>query len=137
MKPWASPRRVTHQFFNSVKSAQVCTGLVHEVERRLYDKNSARLRVIVVSGVMRGHRQQYGRNIRYSIDSDFDGGPEVDRSRSCCAPGVNVAKLWGDPANGAFGAFFRLPAGFAAPVHTHTHSMKAVIVSGTYTTIAL
>jgi len=48
------------------------------------------------------------------------------------APGVKVAKLWGDPANGAFGAFFRLPAGFAAPLHTHTHPMKVVIVSGTY-----
>ena len=48
------------------------------------------------------------------------------------APGVKVAKLWGDPPKGAFGAFFRLPAGFAAPLHTHTHSMKVVIVSGTY-----
>jgi hypothetical protein len=25
-----------------------------------------------------------------------------------------------------------LPAGFAAPLHTHTHDMKVVIVSGTY-----
>lgn len=48
------------------------------------------------------------------------------------APGVKVAKLWGDSANGAVGAFFRLPAGFAAPLHTHTHPMKVVIVSGTY-----
>jgi Domain of unknown function (DUF4437) len=48
------------------------------------------------------------------------------------APGVKIAKLWGDPANGTFGAFFRLPAGFAAPLHTHTHPMKLVIVSGTY-----
>jgi len=48
------------------------------------------------------------------------------------APGVKVAKLWGDPANGPFGAFFRLPAGFAVPLHTHTHPMKVVIVSGTY-----
>jgi hypothetical protein len=48
------------------------------------------------------------------------------------APGVQVAKLWGDPPNGDFGAFFKLPAGFAAPLHTHTHPMKVVIVSGTY-----
>ena len=48
------------------------------------------------------------------------------------APGVKVAKLWGDPASGAFGAFFGLPAGFAVPLHTHTHPMKVVIVSGTY-----
>ena len=48
------------------------------------------------------------------------------------APGVKVAKLWGDPPNGAFGAFFRLPAGFAVPLHTHRHSMKVVTVSGTY-----
>ncbi len=48
------------------------------------------------------------------------------------APGVKVADVWGDHAKGAFGAFFKLPAGFAAPLHTHTHDMKVVIVSGTY-----
>jgi anti-sigma factor ChrR (cupin superfamily) len=48
------------------------------------------------------------------------------------APGVKVADLWGNHQNSAFGAFFRLPAGFAAPLHTHTHDMKLVTVSGTY-----
>jgi hypothetical protein len=42
------------------------------------------------------------------------------------APGVKVADLWGDHAKGAFGAYFKLPAGFAAPLHTHTHAMKVV-----------
>ena len=48
------------------------------------------------------------------------------------APGVKVAALWGDFQKGPFGAFFKLPAGFSAPLHTHTHEMKLVIVSGTY-----
>ena len=48
------------------------------------------------------------------------------------ASGVKLATLSGDPASGTFGAFFRLPAGFTAPLHTHTHRMKVVIVSGTY-----
>jgi quercetin dioxygenase-like cupin family protein len=48
------------------------------------------------------------------------------------APGVKVADLWGDHAKGAYGAFFKLPAGFAVPLHTHTHDIKVVIVSGTY-----
>lgn len=48
------------------------------------------------------------------------------------APGVKVADLWGNHAKGPFGAFFKLPAGFAAPLHTHTYDMKVVIVSGTY-----
>jgi hypothetical protein len=48
------------------------------------------------------------------------------------APGVKVADLWGDHTKGAFGAFFTLPAGFAAPLHTHTHDMNVVFVSGTY-----
>ena len=48
------------------------------------------------------------------------------------APGVKIAALWGNPATGRFGAFLRLPAGFAAPLHTHTHAMKVVTVSGTY-----
>ena len=48
------------------------------------------------------------------------------------APGVKIANLWGDYAKGAYGALLKLPAGFAAPLHTHTHDMKVVIVSGTY-----
>jgi anti-sigma factor ChrR (cupin superfamily) len=48
------------------------------------------------------------------------------------APGVKVADLWGDHTKGAFGAFLKLPAGFAVPLHTHTHTMKVVFLSGTY-----
>ena len=48
------------------------------------------------------------------------------------APGVKIADLWGDHAKGAFGALLKLPAGFAAPLHTHTHDMKVVFLSGTY-----
>ena len=48
------------------------------------------------------------------------------------APGVKVADLWGNHTKGPFGAFFKLPAGFAVPLHTHTNDMKVVIVSGTY-----
>jgi anti-sigma factor ChrR (cupin superfamily) len=48
------------------------------------------------------------------------------------APGVKVVDLWGDHTKGAFGAYFKLPAGFAAPLHTHTHDMRVVFVSGTY-----
>ena len=49
------------------------------------------------------------------------------------APGVKVANLWGHHGTGgAFGALFKLPAGFAAPLHTHTHDMNVLILSGTY-----
>jgi len=48
------------------------------------------------------------------------------------APGVKIATLWGDSTKGAYGAFFKLPAGFAVPLHTHTHDIKIVIVSGTF-----
>jgi quercetin dioxygenase-like cupin family protein len=48
------------------------------------------------------------------------------------APGVMIADLFGDHAKGAFGAFIKFPAGFAAPLHTHTHSVRIVVVSGTF-----
>jgi beta-alanine degradation protein BauB len=48
------------------------------------------------------------------------------------APGVKIATLWGDPTKGEFGAYLKLPAGFVAPLHTHTHDMKVVFISGTY-----
>jgi anti-sigma factor ChrR (cupin superfamily) len=48
------------------------------------------------------------------------------------APGVKIADLWGDHAKGAFGALVKLPAGFVAPLHTHTSAMKVIFLSGTY-----
>ncbi len=47
------------------------------------------------------------------------------------APGVKIADVWGNHAKGAFGAFLKFPAGFAAPLHTHTNDFKIVVVSGT------
>jgi beta-alanine degradation protein BauB len=48
------------------------------------------------------------------------------------APGVKIADLWGDHTKGAYGAYVKLPAGFTTPLHTHTHDMKVIFVSGTY-----
>ena len=48
------------------------------------------------------------------------------------APGVKIVDLWGNHTKGAFGAYLKLPAGFAAPLHTHTHDMRVVFLSGTY-----
>jgi anti-sigma factor ChrR (cupin superfamily) len=48
------------------------------------------------------------------------------------APGVKVADLWGNHTKGSFGAYLKLPAGFAVPLHTHTYDMKVIFVSGTY-----
>ena len=32
----------------------------------------------------------------------------------------------------SFGGFLRLPAGFAAPLHRHTHPIRVVVIAGTY-----
>ena len=48
------------------------------------------------------------------------------------APGVKFADVWGDHSKSGFGAFVKLPAGFVAPLHTHTYDYKVVTVSGTY-----
>ena len=47
------------------------------------------------------------------------------------APGVKMAALWGDPAKGAHGAIHKFPAGFKAPLHTHSSDLHAVVISGT------
>lgn len=48
------------------------------------------------------------------------------------APGVKIADLWGDHTKGAYGALLIFPAGFEAPLHTHTHAIHIVVISGTY-----
>jgi hypothetical protein len=47
-------------------------------------------------------------------------------------PGPMVAKLWGDPAMGAFGLIQKFPAGFSAGLHTHSADLKIVVISGTW-----
>ena len=47
-------------------------------------------------------------------------------------PGVMIADLWGNHAKGAFGAMNKFPAGWGATLHTHTHAMKLVVISGTW-----
>jgi quercetin dioxygenase-like cupin family protein len=46
-------------------------------------------------------------------------------------PGAMVANLWGDISKGAYGALVKLPAGLETPLHTHSHDVKLVIISGT------
>src|SRR5262249_36200694 len=48
------------------------------------------------------------------------------------APGVKIADVSGDHTKGAFSAFMKFPAGFAAPLHTHTNAFKIVVISGTF-----
>ena len=48
------------------------------------------------------------------------------------APGVKIADLWGNHEKGAFGAIIKFPAGFMAPLHTHTNSAHIVVISGTF-----
>lgn len=48
------------------------------------------------------------------------------------APGVKIVDLWGDHTKGGFGAFIKFPAGFMAPMHTHTHAYKIVVMQGTF-----
>ena len=46
-------------------------------------------------------------------------------------PGVKQVNLWGDSTKGAYGAMQKFPAGFSAPLHTHSSDMHIVVVSGT------
>jgi quercetin dioxygenase-like cupin family protein len=48
------------------------------------------------------------------------------------APGVKSADVWGDHTQGAFGGFTKFPAGYVAPLHTHTNDLKIVVISGTF-----
>ncbi len=47
-------------------------------------------------------------------------------------PGPMIAKLWGDPAKGAYGAILKFPPGFSAGLHSHSADLKIVVISGTW-----
>ena len=48
-------------------------------------------------------------------------------------PGIDGAEqvaLWGDPAKEAHRVMYRFPVGLKAPLHTHTHGDRGLVVSG-------
>lgn len=45
--------------------------------------------------------------------------------------GMQMARLWGDPKKGAYGALNRWAGGSTVDWHTHTHDNKGVVLSGT------
>ena len=45
--------------------------------------------------------------------------------------GVKQVVLWGDPTKGRFGVLEKFPAGFSAPLHSHSSTLRLVIISGT------
>ncbi|MGH9442392.1 MAG: cupin domain-containing protein [Thermoanaerobaculia bacterium] len=47
------------------------------------------------------------------------------------AAGVKLAVLWGDPAKGPHASLHKFPAGFKAPLHTHSSDLRCVVIAGT------
>lgn len=47
-------------------------------------------------------------------------------------PGVKTVDFWGDHTRGAFGGLTKFPAGYAAPLHSHSADLHIVVVSGTF-----
>jgi anti-sigma factor ChrR (cupin superfamily) len=48
--------------------------------------------------------------------------------------GIQVAPLWGDAAKGAHWRFIKFAAGTDNPLHTHTNTLRTVILAGTFYT---
>jgi anti-sigma factor ChrR (cupin superfamily) len=47
--------------------------------------------------------------------------------------GIQIAPLWGDMKKGPWGSLFKWAPGFLSPWHTHSHSVRVVVVQGTFT----
>ena len=47
-------------------------------------------------------------------------------------PGVSKAVLWGDPDKGAYGTITKFAKGTKNALHSHSHAIKVVVISGTF-----
>ena len=48
------------------------------------------------------------------------------------APGVLKAVLWGDPGKGAYATITKFALGTKNALHTHSHDIKVVVISGIF-----
>ena len=46
--------------------------------------------------------------------------------------GAMTSEFWTDPKTGAHAGLTKFPAGFKAPLHTHTNDTKIVVIKGAY-----
>lgn len=47
-------------------------------------------------------------------------------------PGVQMVSLWGDMNKGAYGSMIKFTQAMDHPLHTHSHDVKSVVVSGSF-----
>lgn len=83
---------------------------------------------VLAQGAGETKKMSAGGNSPIFMPSDGLKWTDLDPS----APGVKIAELWGDHTQGAYGAIIKFPAGFSAPLHTHTNAAKIVVLSGTF-----
>jgi quercetin dioxygenase-like cupin family protein len=76
----------------------------------------------LTAGDARGGKQFIVKSAADMKFAGLPGGP----------PGPVLSPLWGDPTKGAYGAIEKFPAGFSAPLHSHSADHKVVVISGTW-----
>jgi hypothetical protein len=88
--------------------------------------------VVVCLGVagtlLAGEKKMAGKmakDAKLLVPAEMQWNPAPDN------PGISVSVLWGDPAKGGYGAIHRWAGGTKLDLHSHTHDVKAIIVSGT------
>lgn len=58
--------------------------------------------------------------------------PAAEMQFKEAVPGVTKAVLWGDPTKGAYATITRFAKGTKNALHTHSHYIKVVVISGTF-----
>jgi quercetin dioxygenase-like cupin family protein len=79
----------------------------------------------VRTGIAQGTKVESKRDVAFaSADSaSFKPGP---------APGVSMATIWGDPETGPHATFTKMNPGYDAGMHTHSSTLKLVVIKGAY-----
>lgn len=83
--------------------------------------------LMVTTALTAGEAKSGGKQfiVKAAADMKFAGLPGGP-------PGPVLSPLWGDPVKGGYGAIEKFPAGFAAPLHSHSADHKVVVISGTW-----
>lgn len=85
--------------------------------------------VLAISSLiaMIGLAQHKPRDLTISPAEQMQWSGEIPDGR-----GETMSTLWGDPARGPHAALHRFPAGWSLPLHTHSATVRAVVVAGNF-----
>jgi quercetin dioxygenase-like cupin family protein len=100
----------------------------NDVKKSLIVSGVGVLIIAVAAGVVQAQKGAVGHKVKHVIYAQSKSATYTPMPQGK----VSMAKIWGDPDQGAHATYTKFDPGFDAGMHTHTNDVWIVVLKGAY-----